>query len=550
MEYLRHGPAGGTFYSEHPKPIPREYQVDAILAILGAWADDVQRPACVLPTGAGKTIIFATLCAMLARRGNRPLVLVARDELVLQTVAKLKAADPFLAIGVIQGPENELRGEITVASVQTLSRIKRLHQVDRNRFDRVIADEAHWAAADSWRRVLDYVGAFDKDSGTKVVGFTATMTRTDKRGLGEIWDEVVFELPLRWMIDHGHLVRPRAITVTIDGLDLTAVKIRNGDLADGDLGKAMAQAKAGPLIAAAYSEHGRTEAGELRRGIVFAPTITTAEAFLADFRAAGIPTELVIGTTPRAERQAAYAATTAGTNRVLMSVGVLTTGFDLPACEVVCVARPTASRGLYQQMVGRVLRTSPGKVDALILDVVGAARMGLASIVDLKLDEPETDGDGPDLDPLLRGPRILDEALEAPEQIGFEEIDPFGGLRRKLLRRAASKRWLTTRGGVPFLPGGQHTSTVFLWPEPAGGWTVGEIPAQGRVTRHETFADFPLAVQAAVGRYTVPSKLTGAATAGQVSYLARCGHTDLDGLTKAEAGERISIEIVSRKLDL
>lgn len=530
------------------KTTPREYQVDAILAILGAWADDVQRPACVLPTGVGKTVVFATMCAMLARRGNHPLILVNRDELVEQTVSKLKAADPMLAVGVIRAETNELRGEITVASVQTLSRRNRLHQVDQNRWDRIICDEAHYAAADSWRRVLEYFGAFDKASGTKMVGFTATMTRTDKRGLGEIWEQVVYERDTRWAITQGFLVPPRAITVTIEGLDLGAVKVRNGDLADGDLGKAMAQAKAGPLIAAAYNEHARSSDGELRRGIVFAPTIATAAQFLEDFHAAGIPTLLVIGTTPRAERQAAYAATASGANRVLMSVGVLTTGFDLPAVEVAVIARPTKSRGLYVQMVGRVLRPSPGKPDALILDVVGAARMGLASIVDLKLDEPEPKLDEP-REPLMQGPRLIPEGIEAPEEIAFEEIDPFGGLRKRLLARAATKRWLTTHGGIPFLPGGQHSSGFFLHHEDDGSWTVGEIPVAGRLVQHGTYAAFPEAVQAAIARYTVPSKMTGLASESQLGALARFGVEHEAGLTKAAAGELISIEKISRKLD-
>lgn len=540
----------------------REYQQDAVIEILGAWADDVQRPAVVLPTGAGKTVIFATLCAMLARRGDRPVVLVARDELVRQTVDKLKNADPMLAIGVIQGPRNELNGEITVASIQTLSRAARLRQVDMNRFNRIICDEAHWAASDSWRRVLEYFGAFDKASGTRVVGFTATMERTDKRGLGEVWDQVVYEKSTRWAIRQGFLVPVRAQTVALPELHLETIKVRNGDLADGDLGRAMAQAKAGPLIAKAYLDLARDDSGELRRGICFAPTIETAEAFMLDFREAGIPTELVIGTTPSGERQAKYAATALGVNRVLMSVGVLTTGFDLPAVEVAVIARPTKSRGLYQQMVGRALRLCPetGKTEALILDVVGASRLGLSTLVDLALDDPEEGElvDSGELDE-LGNPIMIPHVLpEAPDEVNFKEIDPFdladvdphAATRKKIMRRAKQRdQWIMTDGGTPFLaPTETYEYWTFLHHE-AQGWSVGRMPKRGKAERVSSALPFPEAMWLAMQGAPVASDLEGAMTEGQERFLDQLRIPRTAETTKADASRLINQRLGSRKLD-
>lgn len=545
------------------KVVPREYQVDSIISILDSWSEGVQRPAVILPTGAGKTVVFSLLSAILVNRGHRPLILLARDELVTQTVAKLKAADPTMTVGVIQGERDEKTAQCTVGSVQTLSRQKRLDRLDRGRFDRIICDEAHWADSPSWRRVLTYFGAFEDRSGTCAVGFTATMTRSGNHKLGEIWTDICYQKDTKWAIEQGFLVRPLAQTVVLPDLDLSAVRTRNGDLLDGDLGKAMAQAKAGPLIAAAYNELARDRDGDLRRGILFAPTIETAEAFLLDFRAAGIPTEIVIGTTPRAERQRVYEMTRLGLNTVIASVGVLTTGFDLPAIEVAILARPTKSKGLYQQMAGRVLRPSPvtGKIDALLLDVVGVSRMGLASIVDLRISE-EFEKNDADLDDLpAAGPRMPGLELEAPDQVGFRTVDALSGemadvdehalVRKRLLRKKAlTQAWLLTKDGVPFLPAtAGFDSTVFLHREDATCWTVGELPRQGKPIRHEECLPFPLAVEAAIARYPVtPRKLTGPASESQRSMLANFRVPTTDEMTKQEASELISVELVSRRL--
>lgn len=542
----------------------RPYQQEAAVSILAAWNNGVQRPAVVLPTGAGKTVIFAALCALLARRGNHPLVLVNRDELVRQTVAKLQAADPYLSIGRIQGKDNELRGEITVASIQTLSRAKRLNQVAPDRFDRIICDEAHYAAADSWRRTIEHFGAFRPD-GAKIVGFTATMERTDKRGLGEIWDDVVFKRSTRWAIQEGFLVPVRAQTIVVPELDLAKVRIQQGDLSDGDLGRAMAQAKAGPLIAQAYCDLARDENGELRRGICFAPTIEVAENFLLDFRDAGIPTELVIGNTPTPERQAKYRATREGSNKVLMSVGVLTTGFDEPTVEVAIVARPTKSRGLYQQMVGRALRLSPetNKADALVLDVVGASRLGLSTLVDLRLDEPVTEKIEADEDLDERGSIILAKELpDAPDEIEFQEVDPFDGMPAEkvqaikyLNKRPAQKAmWDVTEGGVPFLPPSEtFPYYIALRKISDDRWQAWQVPRSGGQSillgDHKTLPEVMVLGLDFRGPIL---KLQGAASLSQVAYLVRLGKAnafDDKKITKDEASRMINKVLASERLD-
>lgn len=531
----------------------REYQTDTVINILHSWADGVRRPAVILPTGAGKTVAFAKLVTVLTRRGDRPAILVNRDELVRQTVSKLLAADPTLLVGVVQGKRNELDADVVVASIQTISREARLRKIPPGRFTHLIADECHYAAAPSWRRVLDY---FD----VPTVGFTATMTRADNKGLGEIWETIVYERDTRWAIDQGFLVPIEARTVTLDELDLGKVKTSKGDFADGDLGRAMAQAGAGPLIAKAYNEFCRNDAGRLRRGICFAPTIETAESFLEDFRAAGIPSLLVIGSTPPAVRQAAYAATAAGENVVLMSVGVLTTGFDLPAVEVAVIARPTKSKGLFIQMVGRALRLSPetGKTSALVLDVVGSTRLGLAGVVDLGLDKVKIDGVM--TDPATIGGSVAAEIPEVPEDIRFTVIDPFTGLRipdphaavrKKIERRARQKaQWDTSDAGTPFLaPCNGYDYWTFLFLE-EGGWTVGRMPLRaGKAERLSKPLPFPEAFWFAMESHPTATDLAGAMTEGQERFLDQLRIPHDETWTKLQASRALNHKLGSKRLD-
>lgn len=531
----------------------RDYQTDAVINTLHAWDEGVKRPAVVLPTGAGKTVCFAKLCHVVSSRGGQPLILVNRDELVRQTVAKLRAVAPGLSIGVVQAERNELNRNLTVASIQTLSRQARLDKIPPGRFTHIIADECHYAAAPSWRRVLDH---FD----VPTVGFTATMTRADNKGLGEIWQTIVFERDTRWAIEQGFLVPVEARMVTLDDLDLAKVKTSKGDFADGDLGRAMAQAGAGPLIAKAYLEHCRDDAGELRRGICFTPTIELATSFLEDFRSAGIPTELVIGSTPTSERQARYAATALGTNKVLMSVGVLTTGFDLPAVEVAVIARPTKAKGLFIQMCGRAMRLCPetGKESCLILDVVGSTRLGLAGVVDLGLDKIKLDGVVTDLMP--SGGIVAVEIPEVPEDIRFTIIDPFTGLRvpdphaavrKKIMRRARQQaQWSSTDGGTPFLaPCNGYEYWTFLHPE-GDGWTVGRMPQKaGRAERLTGSRPFPEAMWFAMESHPTATDLAGVMTEGQERFLQQLRIPVVPGMAKAEASRLINQKLGTKRLD-
>src|SRR2546425_8073069 len=157
---------------------PRPYQHEAVAALLTAAARGVQRPLLVLPTGTGKTIIFALL---VQRRGGRALILAHRDELIQQVVDKLHLVDPTLPLGIVQAARDELTAPTVVASVQTLSRRPRLARLVPD-FHTIVIDEAHHAPAPSYRRILEYCQAWRPD-GPLVVGVTATPARGDRQSL-------------------------------------------------------------------------------------------------------------------------------------------------------------------------------------------------------------------------------------------------------------------------------------------------------------------------------------------------------------------------------
>lgn len=440
-------------------PTLRDYQREAVGAALEAW-ESIDAPALLLATGLGKTVIFSEIARIEHRLGRRTCVLVHRDELVRQTVTKLRQADPSIRVGVVQGQSMGVFADVVVASVQTL--IRRLHRVRPDHFQRIIVDECHHAAADSYMAILAHFQC-------KRLGVTATMARSDRKGLGAVWDKVVFERGIPWGVEHGFLCPAEVRTIAVDGLDTDKIKKSAGDLAAGDLGKAMSSVHAGRRIAEAYATFGQDAQGRLRRAISFAPTIDIAEAWAADYERAGARCAVITGSTSVDDRQAAYRDVAAGRKDVLSSVMVLTEGFDLPAVEVAIIGRPTKSMPLLTQMVGRVLRPSPGtgKTAALLLDVVGALGGGLARSYDLSIPQPAAPvAPGDEREAALRREAIT---VMPPERVDWVVRDLLTGapIRSRGARKGhTAPEWLRTAGGVPFLPATMdYPWRIFCWAE-------------------------------------------------------------------------------------
>jgi superfamily II DNA or RNA helicase len=332
----------------------RDYQREALAAIHAAAARGIARQLVVLPTGTGKTVVFG---ALIAGSPGRALVLAHRDELITQAVDKLLMAAPGLEVGIVKGERDDTGAPVVVASVQTLARPPRLARL-RPDFALVVVDEAHHAAADSYRRVLDYVEA------PLVVGMTATPERADGVPL-DGW-RVVYRRELLEMISAGYLADLRAIQVRL-AADFHALHTRAGDVIDREAEELLLAADAPHHAVAAYQAHA---AG--RKALLFTPTVRVAHAMAEAFENAGVAATAIDGETPTDARRATLRQFGAGAVRVVANCGVLTEGFDEPSADCILIARPTRSRSLYVQMIGRGTRPFPGKGDCLILDLVGA----------------------------------------------------------------------------------------------------------------------------------------------------------------------------------
>lgn len=357
---------------EHAASAPRlelrDYQREALDEVYRLHGKGQRRQLIVAATGLGKTVMFGT---MAAERACDTLILAHRDELIRQAVDKLLMIWPSAPVGVVKASENHVHAPVVVASVQTLARQRRLDQLAHRRFGLVIVDEAHHAAAASYRRVLEQVGAGpDGDSWPHVerpllVGVTATPDRGDRIGLDGIFDVVAAERDLLWGIRAGYLSDVRGLRVVLD-FDLDSAKVRHGDYVDGELGQMLETAGAPDHAAQAYLEHA---AG--RKALVFTPTVELARQMVAAFTAAGVAAEWVSGETEQNERRAILERFGSGQTMVLANCAVLTEGYDEPTVDCVIVARPTKSRALYVQMIGRGTRRAPGKSDCLVIDLVG-----------------------------------------------------------------------------------------------------------------------------------------------------------------------------------
>src|SRR5213592_196337 len=272
---------------------PRPYQHEAVAALLAAAARGVQRPLLVLPTGTGKTIVFALL---VQRRRGRSLILTHRDELIQQAVDKLHLVDPTLRLKVVQAARDEHTTPTVVASVQTLSRRPRLTRLVPD-FQTIVIDEAHHAPAPTYRRILEYCRAWQPD-GPLVVGVTATPERGDRHSLREVFDRIVYQKTLLEMMQAGYLVDLRAFQVLLQA-DFDALRTQQGDFVDAELETLLLAANAPAQVLAAFQAHAAD-----RKALLFTPTVALAYAMAETFCTVGFHAESLAPTPTHVVRSA------------------------------------------------------------------------------------------------------------------------------------------------------------------------------------------------------------------------------------------------------
>lgn len=543
----------------------RPYQSECIDAVFQAWSEGMKRPAVVLPTGAGKTVVFAHLIKDFRMRapyrdrstgevrgapGTRVMVLVHRDELADQAIAKIKAVAPDLNVGKVKASQNEITADVMVCSVQTLASRKRRNDLlllTRTHGDvgLIITDECHHGSAPTYQKIY---AAFPD---ALQLGVTATLARGDGVGLGDVWEEVIYSKSVLWMISKGYLTDVKARRIELDGLDMGGIKKSRGDYQAGALGEAMEGIHADEMIARAYTEY----AGS-RPGVVFTPTVATAEGAAEKLNKAGVTAEVISGETPREERLGIFRRFREGETQVLANCMVLTEGFDAPWASCAVIARPTQSNPLYVQMVGRVLRPWPGKTDALVLDLVGASGSSkLCTLVDL---DPTFYGDVKDGETLAEAVEREDEAAEA----AGVHAEP-GSLRFEMRTRGADlfsgskAAWSVTPKGVAFI--GCGDTTVFLWPTKESTWTVCTVTKGASAWSMTEHQGLDLSMAMAWGEATAED-LGSFSTAksarwrksppsdAQLALAARLG-LDVTGLNRGEVSAAIDLRIGAGRFD-
>ena len=342
----------------------RPYQREALGAVKREW-QSVASTLVVMPTGAGKTILFAHLIRSCFPR--RALVLAHREELVFQAADKIHKVTGFECAVEMAELYAEMSGmfttpQVVVSTIQTqcsgADGSGRMSRFDPAMFGLLIVDEGHHATATTYRRVIEY---YRRNPALKVLGVTATPDRADEVALGQVYETVAFDYEILNAIDDGWLVPIQQQLVEVSGLDFSAVRTTAGDLNGADLARVMEEERnlheiAGPTIEIVGS----------RRALVFAASVAHAER-LCDIlnRHRKGCAGWVCGKTDKDERRKTLAAFSAGEFQYVVNVGVLTEGFDDPGVEVIVMGRPTKSRSLYSQMVGRAMRPLPGLVDGV-----------------------------------------------------------------------------------------------------------------------------------------------------------------------------------------
>lgn len=367
----------------------RPYQAECVSAILAAWERRVRitdfenprrlRGLAALATGSGKTTILAEVLRQVVQpKTQRALVIAHTREIIFQLEERIRnqfegELDAYYGpqfapgIGIVMGPKDAQNARIVVGTRQSLHP-ERLKEVLRHgAFEVVVIDEAHHAGPDNtYSEILR--ACYLAYPEVKVIGFTATPKRTDRKALGATFDEIVYTWTILDGIKSGYLV-PVTRKKVSTGVDVSAVKTQDGDYASKELVDVLSASNWVDLAVDAYKKY-ILESG--RQAIAFFPQVGMSLMFVQELKRAGIPAAHIDATTPKEFRAQILRDYQAGKLRIVSNMAVLTEGWDGPQTGAILWARPTRSEIVLTQAVGRGLRLYPGKVDCLMVDLTVA----------------------------------------------------------------------------------------------------------------------------------------------------------------------------------
>ena len=368
----------------------RPYQEAAITAIYDYFAGKSGHPLVVIPTAGGKSIVLAAFVQGVLRQwpDQRILIVTHVRELIAQNHAEMLGLWPDAPAGIYSAGlgKREIGARILFAGIQSIHR----RAYDVQQCDLVLIDEAHLiprASDTMYRRFLDTLARINPH--LKVIGFTATPYRLDSgmlhQGDGRLFTDIAYEVSIRDLITEGYLC-PLVSKATELTLDVGGVGSRGGEFIASQLQAAVDR---DPITHAAIDEI--IAHGEGRKSwLAFCSGVDHARHVAAALGERGISCATIFGDTPAGERDRIIASFKRGEIRALASMGVLTTGFNAPAVDLIAMLRPTKSPGLYVQMAGRGTRLAPGKENCLVLDFAGnVARHGPIDAV-----RPQAPGEG------------------------------------------------------------------------------------------------------------------------------------------------------------
>ena len=357
----------------------RPYQAEALQAVSDYLAKGISKQLVVLPTGAGKTVVFSHLPQTI-NNALPMLVLAHRGELLVQAKEKILWSNPGLDVQTEKAEHTAELCDVVVASVPTLGRSDsdRINKYPKDYFKTIIVDEAHHAAASTYKRILEYF------TPNLLLGVTATPQRSDSVRLNDVFDEIVYYKNILDLIQEGYLCRLVGYRVNTE-TDISEVETSHGDFLASQLEDTINTPYRNNLVVKSYLEIAKD-----KKALVFAAGVQHAKDLASSFAKAGTSVRVILGDTSDEERFQTFADFRNGVVKVVVNVGVLTEGFDEPSVEAIMLARPTRSALLYTQIVGRGTRLFDGKDNCIIIDIAdttkGKKPLGLPTLLGMPAD--------------------------------------------------------------------------------------------------------------------------------------------------------------------